>query len=153
MENKVSVRIYGQEYNIVGEKSEEDIKEIAAYVDSKMRLINKVSSGGAMGSVAILTSINITEEYFDTLKELEGFEQIKSQLEKDGKYYLSMWEEAKRSLEEYKEQVSQLKTKISELESQDQESKTKWGEFENSFFDLQMENIKLKSELEKLKNK
>ena len=37
MGTKVKVRIYGQDYTIAGDREEETIKEIAAYVDEKMR--------------------------------------------------------------------------------------------------------------------
>ena len=35
--NKVNVRIYGQEYTIAGEKDEETIRKIASHVNDKMR--------------------------------------------------------------------------------------------------------------------
>lgn len=36
-DRKVGVRIYGQDYTISGERDEQTIVEIAAYVDAKMR--------------------------------------------------------------------------------------------------------------------
>ena len=43
-DNKVKVRIYGQEYTISGERDEETIIEIAGYVDNKMREISRFFS-------------------------------------------------------------------------------------------------------------
>ena len=43
-DNKVKVRIYGQEYTISGERDEETIIEIADYVDGKMREISRFFS-------------------------------------------------------------------------------------------------------------
>ena len=36
-DNRVKVRIYGQDYIISGERDEETIREIADYVDSSIR--------------------------------------------------------------------------------------------------------------------
>ena len=36
-DNRVKVRIYGQDYIISGERDEETIREIAAFVDSSIR--------------------------------------------------------------------------------------------------------------------
>ena len=43
-DNKVKVRIYGQEYTISGERDEQTIIEIAEYVDTKMREISRFFS-------------------------------------------------------------------------------------------------------------
>ena len=43
-DNKVKVKIYGQEYTISGERDEQTIIEIAEYVDTKMREISRFFS-------------------------------------------------------------------------------------------------------------
>ena len=40
-DNRVKVRIYGQDYIISGERDEETIREIAASVDSSIREVRK----------------------------------------------------------------------------------------------------------------
>lgn len=152
MENKVTVKIYGQEYTIVGEKTETEIQRIAEYVDNKMRLISRVAGDAAQGSIGILSAINIAEEYFDALAQMETLRTSKTQLENDSKYYLKMWEDAKSNFIQYKESLADLKNQKQEHEERFKELQAKCTEYENSFFDLQMENIQLKSELEKLKN-
>lgn len=152
MDNKVTVKIYGQEYIIAGDKSKEEILKIADYVDNKMRLISKVAGESAAGSIAILSAINIAEEYFDTLNQIEQLRTTKTQLENDSKYYLKMWEDAKKNFIQYKDNMNDMKSERKEKEERFKELQAKCSEYENSFFDLQMENIQLKSELEKLKN-
>lgn len=152
MENKVTVKIYGQEYTIIGEKSEKEIQRIAEYVDNKMRLISRVAGEAAQGSIGILSAINIAEEYFDALAQMETLRTSKTQLENDSKYYLKMWEDAKSNFIQYKDSLADLKNQKQEHEERFKELQAKCTEYENSFFDLQMENIQLKSELEKLKN-
>ena len=50
-DNKVTVRIYGQEYTISGERDPETIQEIAAYVDEKMKEISKFTSSNNLTSI------------------------------------------------------------------------------------------------------
>ena len=76
----------------------------------------------------------------------------KTQLENDSKYYLKMWEDAKQNFIQYKDNMSEIKNQKKENDERFKELQAKCSEYENSFFDLQMENIQLKSELEKLKN-
>ena len=48
-DNRVKVRIYGQDYIISGERDEETIREIADYVDSSIREVSKYFSGNVQG--------------------------------------------------------------------------------------------------------
>ncbi|MGC2872521.1 cell division protein ZapA [Ihubacter sp. rT4E-8] len=152
MDSKVTVKIYGQEYTIAGDKAEEEIQRIAEYVDNKMRLISRVAGEAAQGSIGILTAINVAEEYFDALNQVEQLRISITKLENDSKYYLKMWEDAKKNFAQYKENLSQMQNQKKENEERFKELQAKCTEYENSFFDLQMENIQLKSELEKMKN-
>ncbi len=49
--------------------------------------------------------------------------------------------------------MSELQGRIKDDAARMKELRDKCSEYENSFFDLQMENIKLKNELDKLKAK
>ena len=154
MDSKVTVKIYGQDYTILGEKSEDEIVRIAEYVDNKMNLISRFSGEVSTGTLGILSAINITEEYFDALAAMEAIRTSKTQVENDCKTYQKMWEDAKKSFDQFKENMSGMKEQEQLYEDRLKELAAKCNEYENSFFDLQMENIRLKSELEKyLKNK
>jgi len=59
----LSVTIFGSEYKIKG-ADPEYIGEVAAYVDSKMRELDKRLSAAAPAKIAILTSLNIADELF-----------------------------------------------------------------------------------------
>ena len=151
--NKVKVRIYGQEYTIAGERDEETIKQIAAHVNDKMRQLGRSfsSNGQGGGTLAVLTAINIADEYFGSLEEIEKLKESKAQLEKDTQHYLKMWDEAKKSFVQYKESAAKAAEEKKECEERYRELEARCSEFENSFFDLQMENLQLKSELDRLK--
>ena len=75
-----------------------------------MRLISRVAGDSGQGSIAILSAINVAEEYFDALSQIEQLKISKTQLENDSKYYLKMWEDAKQNSMQYKESMSEIKT-------------------------------------------
>lgn len=180
MSTKVSVNIYGQEYTISGEESQEKIIKVAAHVDSKMREIGGAVNSLSTSGVAVLSSVNISEEYFTAVEKADELKQVNEQLEGDIQHYIQLWDEAKKNFEEAKENNTNLLSerdslkaklvakdkeidKILEgqgsmqeeiekgIEGKLNDAEAKYKDLENNFFDLQMENIRIKSELEKLR--
>lgn len=149
-DRKVAVRIYGQDYTVSGERDENTIIEIAAYVDAKMREIARFFSGGIQGSLAVLAAVNIADEYFESKEKLAELTEAKAQMEKDAQHYMKMWDEAKRSFQQYKEEAAKAAEERRESEEKYRSLEARCSEFESSYFDLQMENVQLKNELEKL---
>ena len=179
--NKVSVKIYGQEYVISGTKSREQIIKVAAYVDSKMHEIASAVPSCSVSDLAVLSAVNIADEKVECSDEIDELKKLNVQLEKDAQHYVQLWDEAKKSYTEYKEETAQIAQQKEELlesirqrdseiqrlkmEAEDAQTQAQSGmeevvseiedkcrELENSFFDLQMENLQLKKELEKYKN-
>ena len=150
-DSKVKVRIYGQEYTISGERDEETIVEIADYVDGKMREISRFFSSNIPGSLAVLAAINIADELFEAREETEKVKEEKAQLEKDAENYLKMWDEAKKSFAQYKEGANRAGEEKKTLEEKCRQLEERCSEFETSYFDVQMESIRLKHQLDKLK--
>ena len=61
----VNVRIFGQEYPIRASSNEENIKEVASYVDKKMHEVQRsVPSSMNASKIAILAAMNISDELF-----------------------------------------------------------------------------------------
>ena len=178
--NKVRVKIYGQEYTIFGEQTREHIMKVADYVDSKMREIEKGTKSGQASMLAVLSAVNIADEYFSMVDGVSELKKSKEQLEKDVEHYIQMWEDAKRSFLQYKEdaqavsrkketlkntltekeqEVEDLKIMLEsaeakakkESEAAIQELQDKLKDIEGNYFDLQMENVQLKSEVERFK--
>ena len=150
-DNKVTVRIYGQEYTISGERDPETIQEIAAYVDEKMREISKFTASNKAGALATLACVHMADEVFSMREELDGLRQEKEQLENDAQHYMKLWDEAKQNFIQYKEGASKADENKKEIEEYAAKLEGKVKEFESAYFDLQMENIQLKDELSKLK--
>lgn len=178
--SKVSVKIYGQEYVIAGEKPREQIVKVAAYVDSKMHEIGNAVGSCPVSSLAVLSAVNIADEHFENVEEIDDLKKLNVQLEKDAQHYVQLWDEAKKSFLQYKEEtqhvmqqkddlLKQVAEKEKEIEDLKEEVKAaeaegekhqeqavaeveeRCRELENSFFDLQMENLQLKKELEAYK--
>lgn len=60
---KVNVRIYGNEYTLVGVESEEYINKVCFTVDKKMREIAQNPILKPL-KVAVLTAVNMCDEYY-----------------------------------------------------------------------------------------
>ena len=67
-QNTLSVTIFGSEYKIKG-ADPQYIGEVAAYVDAKMRDLERRLSGGSPTKIAILASLNIADELFREREE------------------------------------------------------------------------------------
>ena len=146
--NKVKIRIYGQEYTIVGERSQDEIIKAAQYVDERMQFIGRNSHLGSTTSLAVLSAVNIADEIFSIKEELEQLRTLNAQLEADAKKYVDLWDDAKKNVIQYRNEIEDLRKKASD-DSQLREIQRRYKELESSFFDLQMENVQLKSRLDK----
>ena len=151
-----------------------------------------------MSSLAVLSAVNVADDYFTVLERLSVLKSQNEQLEKDSKHYIQLWDEAKKSFLQYKEnaqtsieqkeelqrmfndkivELDRANTSLRQMEAKYEallqeneelsnklkaqqedrvsdssaleELEAKCKDMENSFFDLQMENIRLKSDLEK----
>ncbi|GAE34875.1 cell division protein ZapA [Halalkalibacter akibai] len=68
---RITVSIYGQHYTIVGEEPTAHVKEVAQTVDQKMREIKKRNPYLDTTRLAVLTAVNIVDDYLKLAKENE----------------------------------------------------------------------------------
>ncbi len=68
MEN-VQVEIFGQIYSLKGMDDPAYIRELAGYVDAKMREVQKGTGTGDPHRVAILTALTISDELYRLRKD------------------------------------------------------------------------------------
>ena len=71
----IRVKIFNSEYNLQGE-NQEKVERISDYLDGIMNRINSESPNQSEETIAVVSALNIAEEYF---KEKD----IKSEIEKD----------------------------------------------------------------------
>ncbi len=66
MKNRVKITIDGKNFTLVGEETEEHMREVAAYIDKKMTEVRQKAAVVALdASLAyVLPSINVADDYF-----------------------------------------------------------------------------------------
>jgi len=67
----IRVSIYGREYSIRGDADPGYIREIAHYLDMKMRQMTDNTTVPSTAKVAILAALNITDELFQRERQLK----------------------------------------------------------------------------------
>lgn len=58
----VKIEIYGQSYNVHADGNEEELRELAAFVDAKMRTVAEATHTVDSVRVAVLAALNIADE-------------------------------------------------------------------------------------------
>ncbi len=92
MESRVKVNIYGNDYSIVGEAEPEYVLKLAEFIDKKMKEIGKTLSSGNTAQIAILTALNVADEYFQ-LQEMKREGDAGGEMEKKTRSLISMLDE------------------------------------------------------------
>ena len=77
MKNRVKISIDGKSFTLVGEETEEHMRQVATYIDRKMVEIRQKAVAVTLDSslAYVLTSINVADDYFKEkayTAELEG---------------------------------------------------------------------------------
>lgn len=83
--NRLTVSIFGQNYTIVSEESPEYMRTLAGFVDETMHRVGEGNARLDTTKLAILSALNIADDYF-RLKH--KYEELEKQLEKDKKDHL-----------------------------------------------------------------
>jgi cell division protein ZapA len=83
-ENKRTVvDIYGQQYTIVGSEKNYHVKSVAKLVDEKMRSIQTKNTYIDTKTIAVLTAVNIANDYLKLKDDYERLEQKYSEKERE----------------------------------------------------------------------
>lgn len=79
----VNIEIYNQSYNIRADQDEEYLKELAAYVDGKMRQVAEATRMVDSLKVAVLAALNMADELYVLRRRQEETEgPLKKRVEK-----------------------------------------------------------------------
>ena len=149
------VKINGNEYPMVGEKSEKHMISVASYVDREMAKVTEANPRLSASMAAILSAINIADIFFECSKENEEMfkenEELKRKVGNSDeelklemrKLQISLQHKAKEEedynvqIEELNKLIEQQKSQIEELENTIESSK---GEIES--YKVQIEELK-----------
>lgn len=77
---KYQIEIFGNTYTIKGEGNERYVRELARHVDDRMVEISKSSPALALSRIAILSALNITDDYFQSRDKVEKLNATCEQL-------------------------------------------------------------------------
>jgi len=75
--NKVSIRINGKEYVVMGGETEEYMHKVAKHIDKKITEIAMSSSQLNMQTVIMLAAINLADDYY---KSIEAADNLRLQV-------------------------------------------------------------------------
>ena len=73
-ENRVKIEIYGQAYNVHADGNEDQLRELAAFVDAKMRMVAEATHTVDSVRVAVLAALNLADELHSAQSRLEAIE-------------------------------------------------------------------------------
>ncbi len=144
--NSVSVKIYGQEYSIHGDIPKENIIKLASIVDEEMQ---KIAMGykGPVSDIAVLAALNIAFDIDDAKAKDRLLADLNEKLTQSASYN----EVLRTRIDELTTQLENTKSVPEESQKLIHELEAKCRDIESSFFDIQMENIHLKNEMETLR--
>jgi len=79
----VKIEIYNQAYNVQADENEEYIKQLAEFVDAKMRSVAEATRTVDTVRVAVLAALNIADELHTVKKRQDALEgPLRSRVEK-----------------------------------------------------------------------
>ncbi len=122
--NKVEVKIGGSEYTLVGTEAVEYLQRVALYIDKKMNEITRFNSKLGTSMAAVLTAVNVADDFFKSRENELAMKNQYSQMTKE--------------LEKLREEARKLK------------SENRFLEDRNS--SLQLELAKRENELNEIKD-
>ena len=105
--NKVTLRIAGKDYKIMGSESDEYMQRIGLYIDRKLNEITRSSVKLNTAMASILAAINVADDYFKA-REAET-------------YYKDELIKIKRQTEEMRRNDEQLRNELEKLKRQNTE--------------------------------
>jgi cell division protein ZapA len=73
-EAPMKIEIYNQSYNVQADENEEYLKELAAFVDEKMRSVAEATRTIDSVRVAVLAALNIADELHTVKKRQDAIE-------------------------------------------------------------------------------
>jgi cell division protein ZapA len=142
---RIVVNIMGTQYTMIGKESEEYIQSVAMYVDKRLRDTQKRNGMLNNMMVAILTSLNITDELFKLQQE---YEVLKKEASKPSKEL----EDARYQLRKARETIANLNGEIESLRLQLANSQEEAAGIYDEWLKVQREIKELKGKLEFLED-
>lgn len=115
--NKVSVKIYGEEYTIRGDKPGDQIRVVAKHVDSLMAELSRASGNSIpLTRLAVLSAVNISNDLFDARKTVSDQQNEIANLKKTVEKQNALMKTADNIVSQYKTDAEDGDKKYTELQ-------------------------------------
>ncbi|SCY80189.1 cell division protein ZapA [Alkaliphilus peptidifermentans] len=169
VKNKVLIKINGQEYPIVGAEPKEYLLKVGSFVDDRMEEVARANKRLSTSMIAVLTSINIADQYLKQKDEIEllqqqytvplnKLEKIKAELEitqkrlEETEYFGLQQDEQLNELRQFKEnhekETISLKNRLQEKENDLQKAEEIINDLQNKLFENQLKLVEARKQLE-----
>lgn len=76
---RVKIHFFGKEYSIITDAEENYVKEIAGYLEDKVREVSRDDSNIAVSHSFLLASLKILDDFFRLKKEFEDYKESAEQ--------------------------------------------------------------------------
>lgn len=85
MDKIIEIEIFRQKYKIrvKGDEDEKYVSLLTSYVDQKMHEVAVKSKSADLLKIAVLTALNIADDYFVTKRQLDELNHVLSRLERE----------------------------------------------------------------------
>ena len=154
--NTVTVKINGVEYNLKGKENEKYLLAVAEYVDGKFREISANNNKLSSTAVAVLSALNIADEYFKCELDNEELDKRKNSLEEKCVALKERLREVKSESEEFAKaknnEIDGLKNIICSMEDKIKEVDNLYNTINSLRKELEETKQKLQIEKEELEN-
>lgn len=167
--NKILIKINGQEYPIVGTEPKEYLLKVGSYVDDQMEEIARGNKRLSTSMIAVLTSINIADQYLKLKDHLDGLQtqvnaplneldKVKEELhaanraidEKDAEIF--KLEERLKYLMAFKDnhqnEIEDLRVNLNEKETNLNKAEEIINDLQNKLFENQIKLVEAKKQIE-----
>lgn len=115
--NRVSVKIYGEEYTISGDKPDDQIRVVAKHVDSLMAELSRASGNSLpLTRLAVLSAVNISNDLFDARKAVSDQQNEMANLKKTVEQQNALMKEAETIVNQYRTDAEDGDKKYAELQ-------------------------------------
>ena len=159
--NVVSVKVCGRTMTLTGNESVEYITKVANYIEEKAAILRESSNSKNLSAtmVSVLTSINIADDYFKAMEEIERLKKLKGveKLSDDEKTVsIEEYENIKKQNKKLKSDANELtkavEAKIGELEGINSELEKKISSLEININNAKDEKATLESRISELEH-
>lgn len=132
--------IGGMRFTLVGSKSPDYSKRVAAYVDDEISALKKNNRKLNLTMCTTLAAVNIAGEVFELKEKL-------LEIENESKEAMANYKPTLKRVEELEEQNAKLSEDIDRLKDDLVGSLNTIGDMNKGFSDVQEENVKMKDEI------